>query len=148
MSSFTSNWNLFHLHAASFLPFRFPHGTEVTFNCIANTMGEKTTWRIHCENGAWIGQRSPSPCPAVKEEKEHVTHLKKEQEEDLELGNTSCMWRKSQPNMVTFLEDRELLEEALQLPPGTELVKFISSKATAAWFWSPSLTSKDIETMK
>lgn len=102
---------------------RFPHGTEVTFNCIANTMGEKTTWRIHCEDGAWIGQRSPSPCPAVEEEKEDTTEMEKEEEEDLDLGNTSCMWRNNQPNLVTFLEDRELLEEELELPPGTELVR-------------------------
>ncbi|XP_050718385.1 uncharacterized protein LOC126999691 isoform X2 [Eriocheir sinensis] len=108
---------------------RFPHGTEVTFNCIANTMGEKTTWRIHCEAGSWIGQRASSPCPAVEEEEEEeeeeekdVTRLEKKQEEDVNLGNTSCMWRNSQPNLVTFLEDRQLREEALELPPGTELV--------------------------
>lgn len=96
-------------------------------------MGEKTTWRIHCENGAWIGQRSPSPCPVVKEEEE-VTQLEKEQEEDLDLGNTSCMWRNNQPNVVTFLEDRELREDALELQPGTELVFFCSPEGTVVCY--------------
>lgn len=34
----------------------FPDGTEVTFNCIESIMGEKTTWRIVCEDGSWIGR--------------------------------------------------------------------------------------------
>lgn len=88
-------------------------------------MGQKTTWRIHCKDGAWIGQRSTSPCPAVEEEKEKkdVAQLEKKQDEDVNLGNTSCMWMNGEPNLVTFLEDRELREEVLELPPGTELVR-------------------------
>lgn len=34
----------------------FPDGTEVTFHCIESIMGEKTTWRIICEDGSWIGR--------------------------------------------------------------------------------------------
>lgn len=34
----------------------FPEGSEVTFNCIENIMGEKTTWKIVCEDGSWIGR--------------------------------------------------------------------------------------------
>lgn len=34
----------------------FPDGTEVTFNCIETIMGEKTTWKIVCEDGSWIGR--------------------------------------------------------------------------------------------
>jgi hypothetical protein len=34
----------------------FPDGTEVTFNCIASIMGEKTTWKIICEDGRWVGR--------------------------------------------------------------------------------------------
>ena len=95
----------------------------MTFNCIANTMGEKTTWRIHCEDGSWIGQRSPSPCAAVDEEEEGTIYIEEEEfEEDLVLGNISCTWRKIQPFLVTFLQNRELREEVLELPPGTELV--------------------------
>lgn len=103
---------------------RFPHGTEVTFNCIANTIGEKTTWRIHCEDGSWIGQRSPSPCAVVDGEQEGSRHIEEEElEDDLVLGNMSCTWRNTQSNLVTFLEDRELREVVLELPPGTELVR-------------------------
>lgn len=35
----------------------FPDGTEITFNCIANTAGERTTWKIICERGEWIGRQ-------------------------------------------------------------------------------------------
>ncbi|XP_045132686.1 uncharacterized protein LOC123516957 isoform X3 [Portunus trituberculatus] len=102
---------------------RFPHGTEVTFNCIANTIGEKTTWRIHCEDGSWIGQRSPSPCAVMEGEEEATIFFEEEElEDDLVLGNISCTWRNIQPYLVTFLEDRELREEEVELPPGTELV--------------------------
>lgn len=34
----------------------FPDGTEITFHCIASIVGEKTTWRIICEDGSWIGR--------------------------------------------------------------------------------------------
>lgn len=34
----------------------FPDGTEVTFNCMASIMGEKSTWRILCEDGTWLGR--------------------------------------------------------------------------------------------
>ncbi|KAJ8937899.1 hypothetical protein NQ318_001672 [Aromia moschata] len=34
----------------------FPDGSEVTFNCIESIMGEKTTWKIVCEDGSWIGR--------------------------------------------------------------------------------------------
>lgn len=34
-----------------------PDGTEITFNCIASTAGERTTWKIVCEKGEWIGRQ-------------------------------------------------------------------------------------------
>lgn len=34
----------------------YPHGTEITFRCIATIMGEKTTWKIICEQGTWVGK--------------------------------------------------------------------------------------------
>lgn len=34
----------------------FPDGTEVTFHCIDNVIGEKLTWRIICADGSWIGR--------------------------------------------------------------------------------------------
>lgn len=33
----------------------FLHGSEVTFDCIESVLGERTTWKIICENGSWIG---------------------------------------------------------------------------------------------
>lgn len=34
----------------------FPAGTEISFNCIASITGERTTWKIVCEEGNWIGR--------------------------------------------------------------------------------------------
>lgn len=34
----------------------YPHGTEITFRCIASIMGEKTTWKLICEHGNWVGK--------------------------------------------------------------------------------------------
>jgi hypothetical protein len=50
--------NVLHSRYASFLLSHcsFPDGTEVTFNCIATIMGEKTTWKIICEDGSWVGR--------------------------------------------------------------------------------------------
>lgn len=34
----------------------FESGTEITFNCIASMAGERTTWKIICEDGTWVGR--------------------------------------------------------------------------------------------
>lgn len=34
----------------------FESGTEITFNCIIGAAGERTTWKIICEDGAWVGR--------------------------------------------------------------------------------------------
>lgn len=34
----------------------YPSGTEISFNCIASISGERTTWKIICEDGHWIGR--------------------------------------------------------------------------------------------
>lgn len=34
-----------------------PDGTEIKFNCIASTAGERTTWKIICEKGQWVGRQ-------------------------------------------------------------------------------------------
>lgn len=34
-----------------------PEGTVITFNCIASTAGERSTWKIICEKGEWIGRQ-------------------------------------------------------------------------------------------
>lgn len=33
----------------------FAHKTEIRFNCIKGIYGEKTTWKIVCEDGNWVG---------------------------------------------------------------------------------------------
>lgn len=34
----------------------FETGTEITFNCIKGAAGERTTWKIRCEDGIWRGR--------------------------------------------------------------------------------------------
>lgn len=34
----------------------FPSGSEISFACIPSVTGERTTWKIICENGQWIGR--------------------------------------------------------------------------------------------
>jgi hypothetical protein len=34
----------------------YPAGTEISFSCIPSISGERTTWKIVCENGHWIGR--------------------------------------------------------------------------------------------
>ncbi len=34
----------------------YPSGSEISFACIPSVTGERTTWKIICENGQWIGR--------------------------------------------------------------------------------------------
>lgn len=34
----------------------YPAGTEISFNCMTSITGERTTWKIMCEDGNWIGR--------------------------------------------------------------------------------------------
>lgn len=34
----------------------YPSGTEISFSCIPSITGERTTWKIVCEQGHWIGR--------------------------------------------------------------------------------------------
>lgn len=34
----------------------YPSGTEISFSCIPSITGERTTWKVICENGQWIGR--------------------------------------------------------------------------------------------
>lgn len=36
----------------------YPAGTEISFNCITSLTGEKSTWKIVCEDGNWIARAS------------------------------------------------------------------------------------------
>lgn len=37
-------------------PVIHPHGTEIVFNCIPGVDNRKTTWKITCEDGGWVGR--------------------------------------------------------------------------------------------
>ncbi|CAB3368986.1 Hypothetical predicted protein [Cloeon dipterum] len=87
----------------------FPDGTEVTFDCIASIMGEKTTWKISCEDGGWIG-RSLS-CASLEELVEEVN-----------MQNHSCVFRNTEPNLIYFFNDQIISDEVVEFPPGSELV--------------------------
>lgn len=39
---------------------QFPHGTEVVFRCIDGAGGERSTWKLLCEDGSWLGR--PEKC--------------------------------------------------------------------------------------
>lgn len=34
----------------------FPNGTEVLFKCLSAYSGKKTTWKIVCQDGVWVGR--------------------------------------------------------------------------------------------
>lgn len=34
----------------------YQSGTEISFNCIASISGERTTWKIICQDGSWVGR--------------------------------------------------------------------------------------------
>uniref|UniRef100_A0A6B0VGR4 Putative complement factor bb n=1 Tax=Ixodes ricinus TaxID=34613 RepID=A0A6B0VGR4_IXORI len=90
---------------------RFPHGTEVVFRCIDGAGGERSTWKLLCEDGSWLGR--PEKC----EEVDPRLSVPRE-----ERRNRSCVFRHAEPNLEAFLGDRRVTEDAVHLPPGTELV--------------------------
>jgi hypothetical protein len=89
----------------------FPDSSEITFDCIASIMGEKTTWKITCEDGSWIGR---SLNCATVEELESVDNLQ----------NMSCVFRNTEPNLIYFFNDQIISEEIVEFPPFSELVRF------------------------
>ncbi|KAK7074282.1 hypothetical protein SK128_025923 [Halocaridina rubra] len=99
---------------------RFPDGSEISFNCVSNTMGEKITWKLRCEDGSWVGQKSPSSCRM--EENRNGRNGMAEEEKNSNEGNRSCLWKRTQPTLVTFHGDLELTEKVMEFPAGTELV--------------------------
>uniref|UniRef100_A0A1B6DCY4 Sushi, von Willebrand factor type A, EGF and pentraxin domain-containing protein 1 n=2 Tax=Clastoptera arizonana TaxID=38151 RepID=A0A1B6DCY4_9HEMI len=86
----------------------FPDGTEVTFNCIASIMGEKTTWRIVCEDGSWLGRslncdlEDPQDSSSVKD-------------------NSTCIFRNSEPYVSTFYRDQPITEDVVEFTSGSVL---------------------------
>lgn len=87
----------------------FPHNTEVRFTCITGITGEKTTWKIVCEDGNWVGgaykcEAEPEPPPTE------------------DRRNKSCVLENKDPNLVAFEGDRRITSEVSEHPPHTELV--------------------------
>ncbi|XP_059474921.1 sushi, von Willebrand factor type A, EGF and pentraxin domain-containing protein 1-like isoform X2 [Neocloeon triangulifer] len=87
----------------------FPGGSEVTFDCIASIMGEKTTWKIVCEDGSWVGRSLNCASPEELIEEEN-------------LQNHSCVFRNTEPNLIYFFNDQVISDEVVEFPPGSELV--------------------------
>ncbi|KAF6197720.1 hypothetical protein GE061_008686 [Apolygus lucorum] len=95
----------------------FPDGTEVTFNCIASIMGEKTTWRIICEDGNWRGHSlhcELDDAPPKTKKKAlglAITHR----------DNTTCIFTNTEPHVSTFYHDQLVTEDNVEFPNGAEL---------------------------
>ncbi|XP_066943300.1 sushi, von Willebrand factor type A, EGF and pentraxin domain-containing protein 1-like isoform X2 [Macrobrachium rosenbergii] len=88
----------------------FPDGTKVVFSCSTNNIGEKNTWDMKCVDGNWEGLRFPNSCGADGADEEE------------NFGNRTCLWRKTEPNVVTFYNDQEITEEMVEFEPGAQLV--------------------------
>ncbi|CAH0717600.1 unnamed protein product, partial [Brenthis ino] len=85
----------------------YPHGTEVTFRCIASIMGEKTTWKLICEQGNWVGKSFN--CEDLEAQSEEL------------LSNNSCTFRNEEPHVVSFFNDLEITE-TVDFPPGSVII--------------------------
>ncbi|KAK9711611.1 WAP-type (Whey Acidic Protein) 'four-disulfide core' [Popillia japonica] len=86
----------------------FPDGTEVTFNCIESIMGEKTTWKIICEDGSWIGR-------SLNCDIEDLLTARA-------INNNTCIFRNQEPNVLSFYNDQEIREEVVEFPSGAVLI--------------------------
>ncbi|CAH0550197.1 unnamed protein product [Brassicogethes aeneus] len=87
----------------------FPDGTEVTFNCIESIMGERTTWKIICEDGSWIGR-------SFNCDEDDLTS-----KSDLN-NNSTCTFRNQEPNVISFYNDQQIREEVVEFPAGAVLI--------------------------
>ncbi|KAJ8923976.1 hypothetical protein NQ315_006752 [Exocentrus adspersus] len=86
----------------------FPEGSEVTFNCIESIMGEKTTWKIVCEDGSWIGRSHNCDTEDLMASQT--------------VNNSSCTFRNQEPNVISFYNDQQIREDVVEFPPGTVLI--------------------------
>ncbi|XP_037777143.1 complement receptor type 2-like isoform X1 [Penaeus monodon] len=89
---------------------RYSDGTQINYACDASLTSENYTWMISCQDGIWDGEPPVyMPCgdgiPPV-----------------IDFGNISCIWRKTEPNVVTFYNDQEVTEEMVEFEPGAKLV--------------------------
>ncbi|CAH1127522.1 unnamed protein product [Ceutorhynchus assimilis] len=87
----------------------FPDGSEVTFNCIESIMGEKTTWKIVCEDGSWIGRSLNCDADELMAAQ-------------MIISNSTCVFRNQEPNVISFYNDQEIKEDVIEFPAGALLV--------------------------
>ncbi|XP_012545704.3 uncharacterized protein LOC101741571 isoform X2 [Bombyx mori] len=99
------------------------HGTEITFRCIASIMGEKTTWKLICEDGRWMGKSFN--CEELEAQNEEL------------INNNSCTFHNDDPNVVTFFNDLEVTE-TVDLPYGVVIVSRCSDIGKYALLGSQS----------
>ncbi|XP_031618739.1 uncharacterized protein LOC116337915 isoform X2 [Contarinia nasturtii] len=83
----------------------FESGTEITFNCIKGAAGERTTWKIVCEDGTWNGR-------------------------SFDCTNGTCIFYNDEPNVVSFYNDLRIDEGVVEFPPGATIVSRNSDKTT------------------
>ncbi|XP_056646420.1 sushi, von Willebrand factor type A, EGF and pentraxin domain-containing protein 1 isoform X4 [Diorhabda sublineata] len=87
----------------------FPDGSEVTFNCIESIMGEKTTWKIICEDGSWIGR-------SLNCDADDVVGAQ------IPSNNSTCIFRNQEPNVISFFNDQQIREDVVEFPAGAVLI--------------------------
>lgn len=104
----------------------FPHGSEVNFKCIESIMGEKTTWRIVCEDGNWIGRSFN--CGITDDTLEfslqnvRVSDAEELLSYEMFRSNDTCVFRNQEPNVISFYNDQAIREDMVEFPAGTTLV--------------------------
>ncbi|KAJ0171288.1 hypothetical protein K1T71_012838 [Dendrolimus kikuchii] len=85
----------------------YPHGTEITFRCIASIMGEKTTWKLICEHGNWVGKSFS--CEELEAQNEEL------------MNNNSCTYQNDELHVVSFYNDMEITE-TVEFPAGAVII--------------------------
>ncbi|XP_043209139.1 sushi, von Willebrand factor type A, EGF and pentraxin domain-containing protein 1-like isoform X2 [Amphibalanus amphitrite] len=86
---------------------QFPDGSEVTFDCVTGVGGEKTSWRIMCEDGSWVGRS--------------LSCDENDLQDPMYMRNKSCTFYNDMINVMTFFQDQPVLEKKVEFPPGTKL---------------------------
>ena len=44
------------------------------------------------------------------------------------LRNSTCLFRNTEPNLVSFYNDQQITEEVVEFPPGSLLVSYVKEK--------------------
>ncbi|XP_037078630.1 sushi, von Willebrand factor type A, EGF and pentraxin domain-containing protein 1-like [Pollicipes pollicipes] len=86
---------------------RYPDSTEITFNCVTGVGGDRTSWKILCEDGSWIGRS--------------LSCDENDLQDPMYMKNKSCTFYNDMINVMTFFQDQPVLEKKVEFPPGTKL---------------------------